>query len=214
MHSAEIQKTAAEALVLAACDDKLATCALRPSVLFGPGDYQLIPAVQACIAKNETPFVIGKGENMWDVTYVGNIPDAHILAVENLLSTKTAAGEAIFNSNEEPIPFRDFCLAVSANFGHYPPFEVRIPLSVVAFAGYIAEWVTWFCGTPTTLSRGSFYDASVVRYCSGEKARKILGYRPRVGVEDGLKISCRVSCCGSLQDRLACATLGRTMLNA
>ncbi|KAL9069078.1 MAG: hypothetical protein Q9161_005725 [Pseudevernia consocians] len=116
-------KTAAEALVLGACDEELATCALRPSVLFGPGDYQLIPSVHACIAKGETPFVVGDGENLWDVTYVGNVADAHVLAVENLLSTRTAAGEAIFISNEEPIPFRDFCLEVWKNFGHYPSYE-------------------------------------------------------------------------------------------
>jgi sterol-4alpha-carboxylate 3-dehydrogenase (decarboxylating) len=82
--------------VLAAKDEKLSTCALRPSVIFGPGDYQLIPSLHTCIAKGETPFVIGSGENLWDVTYVSNIADAHVLAVENLLSEKTAAGEAFF----------------------------------------------------------------------------------------------------------------------
>ena len=185
-----VSKTAAEALVLNACDEKLATCALRPSVLFGPGDYQLIPSVHACIAKGETPFVIGKGENLWDVAFVGNAADAHILAVENLLSTKTAAGQAIFISNEEPIPFRDFCLEVWKNFGHYPPFEIKIPVSLATLVGYITETVTWATGTPTTLSRGSVLDACGTRYCSGEKARKVLGYKPRVGIEEGIRISC------------------------
>ena len=187
-------QAAAEALVLAANDDKFSTCALRPSVLFGEGDYQLIPSVHACIAKGETPFVIGNGDNLWDVTYVGNIADAHVLAVENLLSpTKSAAGEAIFIANEQPITFRDFCLAVWREFGHIPPYEVHIPVSVASLAGYIAEWVTWFTGTPTTLSKGSVSDACGVRYCTGEKARRLLGYRPKVGIEEGIKISCRVS---------------------
>lgn len=183
-------KAAAEALVLSACDEKLATCALRPSVLFGQGDYQLIPSVHACIAKGETPFVVGNGENLWDVTYVGNVADAHVLAAENLLSTRTAAGEAILISNEEPIPFRDFCLEVWKNFGHYPSFEVHIPVSLAALSGYIAELVTWVTGTPTTLSRGSVLDACGTRYCNGEKARKVLGYKPRVGIEEGIRISC------------------------
>ena len=98
--------------MLSAFNEKLVTCALRPSVLFGPGDYQLIPSVHACIAKGEMPFVVGDGETLWDVTYVGNVADAHVLAVENLLTTRTATGEAIFISNEEPIPFRDFGLQV------------------------------------------------------------------------------------------------------
>lgn len=179
--------------MLSACDEKLGTCALRPSVLFGPGDYQLIPSVHACIAKGETPFVVGDGENLWDVTYVGNVADAHVLAVENLLLTRTAAGEAIFISNEEPIPFRDFCLEVWKNFGHYPPCELHIPVPLATLVGYIAEMVTWVTGTPTTLSRGSVLDASGTRYCSGEKARKVIGYKPRVGIEEGIRISCIVS---------------------
>ena len=65
----KIFQTAAEALVLAANDEKFATCALRPSVLFGPGDCQFIPSLYACIAKGETPFIVGDGLNMWDVTY-------------------------------------------------------------------------------------------------------------------------------------------------
>lgn len=185
-------KAAAESLVLSACDEQLATCALRPSVLFGPGDYQLIPSVHACIAKGETPFIIGDGENLWDVTYMGNVADAHVLAVENLLSTRTAAGEAIFISNEEPIRFRDFCLEVWKNFGHYPPYQIHIPVSLASLVGYIGEVVTWLTGTTTTLSRGSVLDACSTRYCSGEKARKILGYKPRVSIEEGIRISCIV----------------------
>lgn len=182
-------------------------------MLFGPGDYQLIPSIHACIAKGETPFVIGDGENLWDVTYAGNIADAHVLAVENLLSTKTAAGEAIFISNEEPITFRDFCLAVWGNFGHYPPYEIHIPIWIAAFAGYVAEWLTWCTGTPTTLSRGSVFDACGVRYVNGEKARKILGYRPRMGIEEGIRISCEV-CIRRYHSTHKILTRNRSMPNA
>lgn len=146
------------------------------------------------ILKHETHLVIGPGSNLWDVTYAPNIADAHVLAVENLLSSsKTAAGEAIFISNEQPITFRDFCLALWKEFGHIPQWEVHIPVSVANLAGWVAEWVTWVTGTPTTLSRGSVLDAVGTRYCSGEKARRLLGYKPRVGIEEGIRISCKVS---------------------
>ena len=187
-------KAAAETLVLSANTPLLSTCSLRPSVLFGPGDYQLIPSIHAMILKRETHLVIGAGSNLWDVTYAPNIADAHILAVENLLSSsKTAAGEAIFISNEQPITFRDFCLALWKEFGHIPKWEVHIPVGVANLAGWVAEWVTWVTGTPTTLSRGSVLDAVGTRYCSGEKARRLLGYKPRVGIEEGIRISCKVS---------------------
>jgi sterol-4alpha-carboxylate 3-dehydrogenase (decarboxylating) len=161
--------------------------------LFGPDDYQLIPSIHSCIAKKESPWVIGNGLNLWDVTYVSNVADAHVLAAENLLTTKTAAGQAFFISNEEPIPFRVLCLAIWSRFGHYPPFEFHVPEGLAWFTGYIAERVAWLTGTPVTLSAGSVRDACSIRYCDGRKARQILGYSPRVGLEEGIRISCEVS---------------------
>lgn len=171
----------------------MATCALRPSVLCGPGDYQLVPAIHACIAKYETPFIIGDGLNLWDVTHVSNIADAHVLAVENLVASRTASGEAFFIQNNEPITFRNFCLAIWAHFGHVPPFEIRIPEGLAYFAGLVCETVTWATGTTTTLSRGSVRDACAIRYASGKKAKEVLGYEARIGIEEGIRLSCEVS---------------------
>jgi sterol-4alpha-carboxylate 3-dehydrogenase (decarboxylating) len=171
----------------------MATCALRPSVLCGPGDYQLLPSIHACIAKHETPFLIGDGLNLWDITYVDNVADAHVLAIENLLSSRTATGEAFFIQNNEPITFRDFCLAIWAHFGHVPLFEMRIPENLAYVIGLACESVTWVMGTTTTLSRGSVRDACAVRYASGKKAREILGYEARIGIEEAIRLSCEVS---------------------
>jgi sterol-4alpha-carboxylate 3-dehydrogenase (decarboxylating) len=191
----------AEPHVLNANSEKMLTCAIRPSVIlgpksrYGPGDYQLVPQIHDCIAKGETPFIIGTGTNLYDFTFVTNIADAHVLAIENLLTTATAAGEAFFISNQEPVPFRDFMLAIWREFGHVPPFQVRIPGNLAWLAGLIAEWVAWLTGTSAkaTLSRGSVQDATGTRYASGEKARHLLGYHPRVGLQEGIRIACLVS---------------------
>ncbi|KAI9704098.1 MAG: hypothetical protein M1836_006959 [Candelina mexicana] len=175
-------KAAAEALVLAASDESsLATCALRPPMVFGPGGPPVISSVHACIDKGETPFVLGTGFNLVDFIYIGNVVDAHLLTAENLLSTRSAAAEAFFISNNEPIPFRDFCLAVWANFGHTPRFELRIPKQLAWLAGYIAEWATWATGTSATLTRGTVKDACATRYSNGSKAEK--DYKVRLANE-------------------------------
>jgi sterol-4alpha-carboxylate 3-dehydrogenase (decarboxylating) len=193
----------------------ISTCVLRPSVIFGEGDSQLIPSIHACIQKGETRYRIGDGNNMWDTVYVGNVADAHVLAVENLLfyqprseesnpgvdslecgsiESGRAAGETFFIQNNEPIPFRDFSLAVWKEFGHIPPrLEIPIPEGLGWVLGFFAEAFTRASGQATTLCRGSVRDACAMRYASGDKARKILGYRPRIGLEAGLKRSCRVS---------------------
>lgn len=188
--SADRSKALAEQIVLSASASGLRTCILRPSVICGEGDSQLLPSIHACIAKGETPYIIGDGYNLWDVTYVGNVADAHVLAAENLLSTMTAAGEAFFIQNNEPITFRDLSLAVWKYFGHVPPFEIIIPARLAWFAGLSAEISTWLYGMRTTLSRGSVKDACSMRYASGAKAEKILGYRARIGIEEGLRIGC------------------------
>ena len=54
----------------------------------------------------------------------------------------------------------------------------------------LAEFVTWLIGTTHTLSRGSVADACAIRYASGEKAKRILGFEPRVGIEEGIRLSC------------------------
>ncbi|KAF1815858.1 putative NAD dependent epimerase/dehydratase [Eremomyces bilateralis CBS 781.70] len=187
-------KLAAEKVVLAANSPEFATCALRPSTLMGPGDTNLVPTIQRCIAEFETPFIIGSGLNLYDFTYVGNVADAHVLAAENLTrphaDDRTAAGEAIFITNGQPVPFRSFCLAVWAEWGHAPPFEIHVPKRVAWTAGYLAEWWTWIRGTEATLCRGSVKDYCQTAYADISKSRRILGYEPRVGLPEGIKISC------------------------
>lgn len=186
-------KAKAEAIVRAANDpSKFMTCILRPSVVLGPGDNNLIPTLHTCIAKYETPFVIGSGTNLYDFTYLSNVADAHFLAVNDLLQGPfTAAGETFFISNGEPIPFRALCLAVWNEFGHVPPFTIEVPRILAQFAGLLSDAWTWLSGTAATLSRGSVMDAMQIGYADCRKAKRVLGYRPRVKLEEAIRISCQ-----------------------
>ena len=188
-------KGIAEPMVLKANTKDFPTCALRPSVIFGPGDPHCVPTIHRCIAKGETPFIIGDAVNLYDFSYITNVADAHVLAVRNLLGPKTAAGEAFFITNGEPVPFRDFCLAVWVNFGHVPKYQIRIPVVVAWFVGLVAEWMTWLFGGQSTLSRGSVRDYTQTAYADITKANNILKYRASVGLDEGLKISCNVGIC-------------------
>lgn len=187
-------KAMAEDLVLAANTEGegMQTCALRPSVIFGPGDENCIPTLYSCIAKGETKFVIGDAmASLYDFTYVTNVADAHVFALRKLLGGEsTAAGKSFFITNGSPIPFRTFCLAVWAGFGHVPKYEIRIPLFLAFFVGWMMEAVTRIVGGTATLSRGAVRDLNTNAYCDLEKARDVLGYEPRVGMEEGIRLSC------------------------
>ncbi|PIG84280.1 NAD dependent epimerase/dehydratase [Aspergillus arachidicola] len=158
----------------------MAACSLRPSVLCGPGDDR----------QGEPPFIVGDGQNLWDVIYVTNVADAHVLAAENPVSSMTVASDIFFIQNNEPITFRDFCLAIWAHFGHTPPFEIHTPEKLAYLVVLICGFLTWVFGTTTTLRCGSARDVCSVRYANGEKAKLVLGYRPRVVIETGIRLSC------------------------
>jgi len=167
-------------------------CALRPCTIIGPGDTAVIGLMHELIAKYETYFVVGEGDNLYDFMYISNAVDAHILAAENLLTTKTAAGQAFFISNQEPVYFWDFMAFVWAQFGHVPRFRVHIPQSVAWATSCVLEAFTWLTGAASTLDRGSVKDGVSTRFSNNDKAIEILGYVPKVGLAEGVRLACEV----------------------
>lgn len=168
-------------------------CALRPCTIIGPGDTAVIGLIHDLIAKGETYFIIGDGDNLYDFMYIDNAVDAHLLAIENMLTSATAAGQTLFISNQEPVYFWDFFAYVWAQFGHVPRFRIKIPMAVAWVAGLVMEVVTYFTGSAATVDRGSVWDAIGTRYSDNERARQILGYKPRVSLAEGVRRTCVVS---------------------
>ncbi|KAK5123866.1 hypothetical protein LTR85_002062 [Meristemomyces frigidus] len=185
-------KTMAEQYVLSSqhAEKGLIACALRPCTIIGPGDTAVLALMHDLIAKKETNFIVGDGDNIYDFMYIDNAVDAHLLAIENLLSSKTAAGHAFFISNQEPVYFFDFLAAIWAQFGHVPSVRVHIPMRVAWVAGYVLEWYTWITGAAATMDTGSVKDGVRTAYSNNEKARRILGYEPKVGLAEGVRLAC------------------------
>ena len=69
-----------EKLILEAngANGTLATCALRPSGLFGKGDTTFWPTVVAKANQGKMKYIIGNGQNLVEFTYVGNVAQAHL----------------------------------------------------------------------------------------------------------------------------------------
>ncbi|GAA5974446.1 hypothetical protein JCM11641_003219 [Rhodosporidiobolus odoratus] len=98
------------------------------------------------------------------------------------------AGQAFFITNGEPVPFWDFPRAVWAEYNrHEPRFTIPLPAVIgLAIAG-IAETVLGLLGKTPNLTRGKIVYSTVNRFYNVEKARRILGYEPVVGLEEGIK---------------------------
>ena len=76
-------KLVAEKAVLAANDANLATIALRPRLICGVGDQQLLPRL-AERARAGRLRLVGGGDNLVDTTYIDNAAQAHFDAFDHL----------------------------------------------------------------------------------------------------------------------------------
>src|SRR3954466_4672534 len=84
-------KAWAEQAVLAANSEALRTCALRPHLIWGPGDTHLVPRLLAR-ARTGRLRRVGDGTNLVDITYVENAADAHLQAADALGNEPTIVG--------------------------------------------------------------------------------------------------------------------------
>jgi len=94
-------KAAAELAVLAANGRNFATIALRPHLVWGPGDKNVVPRVLA-LARAGKLKIIGAGENKVDVTHITNVIDAHLLAEGALLSGSAIPFSHAAKPQDEP----------------------------------------------------------------------------------------------------------------
>lgn len=189
-------KAQAEALVLAANGKLgLATCALRPSSIFGPGDRLLVPSLVAAAKAGRMKFILGDGKNMYDFTYVENVAHAHICAEQALVPEKchgedVAAGKAYFITNLEPKRFWEFVSEILEGLGYDSP-KFHLPIKVLMPLAYLVEWayarLPIFGGSPPQFTPSRLRLVTSWRTFNSERAVKLLGYAPIVPLEEGIR---------------------------
>lgn len=119
----------------------LATVALRPHLVFGPGDPHLVPRLIERADRGQLR-IVGDGENEVSLTYVDNAADAHLAAADALWSGGASAeqtgGRAFFVSNREPVRLWDWVNGLLTATGR-APITRRVPASVAYGAGAVLE---------------------------------------------------------------------------
>lgn len=130
-------KAAAERLVLAASSPQMATTALRPHLIWGPGDPHLIPRL---IDRASRLRIIGTGDNKVGITYVDNAAWAHLLAADALAPGSANDGKAYFITDDEPVMLWPWLNDLFAEMG-IPPVTKRISQATAERVAGAAEWV-------------------------------------------------------------------------
>ncbi|MEM7792222.1 MAG: NAD-dependent epimerase/dehydratase family protein [Verrucomicrobiota bacterium] len=178
-------KAIAEKETLAANSDRLRVIALRPHLIFGPGDPHLLPRViDSAIAGRIK--VIGSGQNRVDVSYIDDVANAHLKAFDTLENVQ-GAGQAFFISQGEPVMLWPWVNEILERLGH-PPLERKIPLALAYVAGGLAEsiWSLLRKSGEPPLTRFVAVELAKDHYFNITKARDVLGFNPQTSMEDAL----------------------------
>ena len=180
-------KTIAEKAVLAANDADLATVALRPRLIWGPGDRQILPRLVERAKQGRLRFV-GGGRNLIDTTYIDNAAQAHFDAFAALAPGAACAGRAYFISNGEPKPTREIVNALLAAAGA-PQVRGSIPFGVAYAIGAACEtlWPLLRLKGEPPMTRFLAEQLSTTHWYSMAPATRDFGYVPRVAIAEGLQ---------------------------
>ena len=176
-------KAAAERLALAADDADLAVLAVRPHLVWGPGDTQLVARIVERARAGRLP-LLDHGAAMVDSVYVDNAADALVAALER---ASQAHGQALVVTNGEPRPVGDLiagiCLAAGA-----PPPSWRVPAALAQVAGGLVEavWAVRPGRDEPPMTRFLAEQLSTAHWFDQRRTREVLGWEPAVSLDEGL----------------------------
>jgi nucleoside-diphosphate-sugar epimerase len=180
-------KALAEQAVLAANDLELVTVALRPHLIWGPGDPHLVPRILSRARAGKLA-LLGNGSNLVDSTYIDNAALAHVLALEKLAPEAACAGKAYFISNGEPLTMKTLLNHILAA-ADLSPINRHIRPQLAYAAGAILEMVysrLWPQHEPI-MTRFVARQLSTSHWFRLDQARQDLGYQPLISLDEGFQ---------------------------
>jgi nucleoside-diphosphate-sugar epimerase len=156
---------------------------VRPTWLYGPYDRNTLPRVVKAVTAGRVA-VIGRGDNKINIVYAGDVADGCIRAAEH----PGAVGQAYNLSSLGELTQRQFIDRLTAEL-RLPSVRKHVSFLTAFWGGFLSECI----GRAINLRRPPHITRHVVSLVgrstrfSIDKARKELGWEPRVGVEEGMR---------------------------
>ena len=176
------QQTKAEAEALALRFHRargLPVVVVRPAAIYGPGDRRHLKLFRA-IARGYYA-IVGPGSAYYHPVYIDDLAAGFLLA----LARPDLAGEAFILAGPRYLSQAELASLVARSTGGRV-LPVRIPAAPLRWAGALCEALCVPLGVEPPLHRRRVEFWTKSRAFSIEKARRLLGYAPRVDVEEGL----------------------------
>jgi nucleoside-diphosphate-sugar epimerase len=168
--------------------DGLPAVIVRPDQILGPGDHLHFGAMADRLRAGRG-ILVGSGDNIMPFVYVGDVVRGLLLGLDR----DAALGHAYNITNDQPLTQRQMLTAIAEETGADPPAR-RVPYRALYAAGCVAERLASLAPSalpgarPPITRLGVAFFGTENRYSIG-RARSELGYRPAVGLRDGVALT-------------------------
>lgn len=177
-------KAMAEREVLASNSDMLRTLSLRPHLIWGPGDTNLVPTILKR-ARQGKLVRVGAGKNKVDLCYIDDCVEAHILAMQALAINPNASGQAYFITQGDPVFLWQWIDEVLVRHG-VPQIRRTLSKGVAYRLASALEVVAKITGREPRFTRFLVSEMATDHYFDISRARSQLGFKPRFTVAEAL----------------------------
>ncbi len=181
-------KAEAEKLIMKANGQgELVTTSLRPHLIYGEEDPNLLPRLTLA-AKKKRLKMIGQGTNLVDVIYVDNAADSHIKAYEVLSHGSKNEGKAYFIAQERPVNCWEFINQLLEISGA-PMVKRSVPMALAYSVGAVIEVIF-------SIFRIKRFEPPMTRFIALQlgtshffnlaNAKNDFGHNPKISIEESL----------------------------
>lgn len=177
-------KAEGELLALDRDSDRLRVVAVRPHLVWGPGDTQLVDRIVDRARRGRLPLLDG-GTALIDSTYVDNAATGIVAALHR---AEEAHGNAYVITNGEPRPVGDLLAGICLAAGVAPP-RWSVPASLARAAGSAIErvWAVRPGSDEPPMTRFLAEQLSTAHWFDQRATRRDLDWAPTVSIDEGLR---------------------------
>ncbi len=160
-------------------------CIVRPTIVYGPGDRNGMLDKMAAMIRTSTYRVVGDGDNVLHHTYVDDVVEGVWLAA----TRPEAAGEHFILAGPETTTLAELSSLVARAVGRPLPRR-RVPASLARAVATVVDVAAHrgvaFTSREPPINHEKLDVMTLSLYFDGTKARRRLGFSPRVGYEEGV----------------------------
>lgn len=177
-------KAEAELLALAGDSDAMPVVAVRPHLVWGPGDTQLVGRIVDRARRGRLP-LLDDGLALIDSTYVDNAASGIVAALHR---AEHGHGRAFVLTNGEPRPVGDLLAGICLASGVQPP-RWSVPASIARAAGSVIErvWAVRPGADEPPMTRFLAEQLSTAHWFDQRETRRVLAWQPGVSIDEGLQ---------------------------